>query len=186
MSIIKRYATEDYVESEIDKAIESNVSDGNWVLIENSTLEEDTLVFERTAEPDGTPYNLDAVKLIIKVLPGQEGASYHVAGYDYVGTSAANYIVGGAAVMNAPLSTATETHRGSFVFNASPLYGLYNCWAASGNQGGVMNLTTNTNAQNQTTPTSKKIKRIRLHIYDNKVLLTGTSIEIWGGVRTNA
>lgn len=91
MSIIKRYATEDYVESEIDKAIESKTSEiyvgsdepidpnvdiwinpdgeptqeGVYELIETITIEEDMAV-ERTMEPDGTPYKFSSVAIRAK------------------------------------------------------------------------------------------------------------------------
>ena len=151
------------------------VPEGEWVEIESITLSEGIHVFERTAEPNGAPYNLDAIKIMVKLMPEQGGASYHVTGYDKDNKG----IVGGMALK------VLSANGGYFIFNASPLYGFYNCWAASGNQGGPMQLIANSNGQHQTTPTSKKIKKLSLSVYDQALILAGTTIKIWG-VRANA
>ena len=68
-------------------------ADGDYVLIESLSLTEAVTMFERNSEPDGTPYNLTALKVIVKFIPGQAPGSFIFYGYDSNG----NKIVGGAS-----------------------------------------------------------------------------------------
>lgn len=55
-----------YTKQETDTAIEEATKENQWELIEAFTLEEDMKAIERTAFPDGTIYNLSALKVIAK------------------------------------------------------------------------------------------------------------------------
>ena len=68
-------------------------ADGDYVLIESLSLTDAVTMFERNSEPDGTPYNLAALKVIVKFVPGQVSGGFYFYGYN----SSGNKIVGGAS-----------------------------------------------------------------------------------------
>lgn len=144
------------------------------------TTTEDMLTFERTAEPDGTPYNLRAIKVIVKTPPGQKSGVYDWRCFDYVGTNTGDYFINGLCACLSTESYTVDWHRATAVFVAKPQFGLYDCCSLYGGQGGVMAYCGPANGSSQTVSTDKTIKRFWFMIYDKKPLISGSEIKIWG------
>lgn len=157
-------------------------ADGNYVLIEETTLTEETAQFERSQEPDGTPYNLAAIKLIVKFVPGQTNGAFFC-----FGKNNGIRIVGGASqTLVMPSASGNANYRSTAVFNAKPGYGgFYDCDVAVGGQGGAMAMTRASGGAYTMTDTSQKIQNIQFYLYlnANVPIMAGTEISIYG-VRT--
>lgn len=157
-------------------------ADGNYVLIEETVLTEETSQFERTQEPDGTPYNLAAIKVVVKFVPGQTNGAFFC-----FGENNGIRIVGGASqTLVMPSLSGAASWRSVAVFNARPGYGgFYDCDVAVGGQGGAMAITRAANGAYTMTETSKKIQKVAFYLYSSAELpmITGTEISIYG-VRT--
>ena len=154
-------------------------ADGNYVLIEETVLTEETLLFERTQEPDGTPYNFSAFKLIVKFVPGQMNGAFFC-----FGRNNGIQIIGGASqTLSMPSLSGNANFRSAAVFNARPGYGcFYDCDVATGSQGNAMVLTRSSNGAYTTTETEKKIQSISFYLYYNASvpIIAGTEISIYG------
>lgn len=154
-------------------------ADGNYVLIEETVLTEETLLFERAQEPDGTPYNFSALKLIVKFVPGQTNSAFFC-----FGRNNGIQIVGGASqTLSMPSLSGNANFRSAVVFNARPGYGcFYDCDVAAGSQGSAMVLTRSSNGAYTTTDTAKKIQSISFYLYYNASvpIIAGTEISIYG------
>lgn len=154
-------------------------ADVNYALIEETVLTEETLLFERAQEPDGTPYNFSALKLIVKFVPGQTNGAFFC-----FGKNNGIRIVGGASpTVSMPSLSDNANFRSVAVFNARPGYGcFYDCDVATGSQGSAMVLTRSSGGGYTTTETEKKIQSISFYLYLNASvpLIAGTEISIYG------
>lgn len=159
----------------IDGDVLSVKGSGKWELIESQTLTEDIEKFVRTEEPNGKPYNLSAIKIIIQAAPETTTDYWFPKGYDENGKE----IVGAAGSIPANPAGSQDWYRTSLVFNATPLYGFYDCWVSSGTQGNMMNISRAAGAKHQTQTTETKIAKIDFGLYRG-VLAKNSSYEIWG------
>lgn len=154
-------------------------ADGNYVLIEETVLTEETSQIERAQEPDGTPYNFTAIKVIVKFVPGQTNGAFFC-----FGENNGIRIVGGASqTLVMPSLSGAASWRSVAVFNARPGYGgFYDCDVAVGGQGGAMAITRAANGAYTMTETSKKIQKVAFYLYSSAGLpmITGTEISIYG------
>lgn len=154
-------------------------ADGNYVLIEETVLTEETSQFERTREPDGTPYNLAAIKVVVKFVPGQTKGAFFC-----YGKNNGIRIVGGASqTLAMPSSSSSADFRSVAIFDAKPGYGgFYNCGTAVGSQGSAMAITRSSNGAYTMTETSKKIQSIAFYLFYNTdvQIIAGTEIAIYG------
>ena len=154
-------------------------ADVNYALIEETVLTEETLLFERAQEPDGTPYNFSALKLIVKFVPGQTNGAFFC-----FGKNNGIRIVGGASpTVSMPSLSGSANFRSAAVFNARPGYGcFYDCDVATGSQGSAMVITRSSGGGYTTTETEKKIQSISFYLYYNASvpIIAGTEISIYG------
>lgn len=90
-----------WTETEQKAARERMGADGNYVLIEKTVLTEETSQFERAQEPDGTPYNLAAIKVVVKFVPGQMKGAF----FCYGENSGIRIIGGASQTLSMPSST---------------------------------------------------------------------------------
>lgn len=168
-----------WTDAEQKAARERMGADGNYVLIEETVLTEETSQFERAQEPDGTPYNFTAIKVVVKFVPGQTNGAFFC-----FGENNGIRIVGGASqTLVMPSLSGAASWRSVAVFNARPGYGgFYDCDVAVGGQGGAMAITRAANGAYTMTETSKKIQKVAFYLYSSAVLpmITGTEISIYG------
>lgn len=154
-------------------------ADGNYVLIEETVLTEETSQFERAQEPDGTPYNFAAIKVVVKFVPGQTNGAFFC-----FGENNGIRIVGGVSqTLVMPSLSGAASWRSVAVFNARPGYGgFYDCDVAAGGQGGAMAVTRAANGAYTMTETEKKIQKIYFYLFSSAGLpmITGTEISIYG------
>lgn len=168
-----------WTDAEQQAARERMGADGNYVLIEETVLTEKTLLFERAQEPDGTPYNFSAIRLIVKFVPGQTNGAFFC-----YGKNNGIRIVGGASqTLSMPSLSGNADFRSVAVFNTRPGYGcFYDCDVAAGSQGSAMMVTRSPNGAYTTTETEKKIQSISFYLYLNAIvqIIPGTEISIYG------
>lgn len=165
-----------WTENEQKAARERMGADGNYVLLESLVLAEETTLFERNSEPDGTPYNLIALKVIVKFIPGQKSGGFYFNGFDGRGRT---IVSGASGVIQMPSADSTPTYRSTAVVDVKPLFGLYDCTISSGYQGNAMNVTRAPNGGYQLSPTASKIAKFNFYIY-NAEIISGTEISIYG------
>lgn len=154
-------------------------ADGDYVLIEKTVLTEEIVQFNRTQEPDGTPYNLIALKVIVKFIPGQTSGAIFLYGYD----SSGNRIVGGASEnILMPNADASSAYRSTAVIDIKPLFGMYDCAASQGSQGSPMKITRAPNGDFQLSSTEMKIAEFIFYLYSygSVPIIAGTEISIYG------
>lgn len=155
-------------------------ADGDYVLIESLSLTEAVTVFERNSEPDGTPYNLIALKVIVKFIPGQASGGFYFYGYN----SSGNEIVAGSTEnILMPSADSPSEYRSTAVVDVKPLFGLYDCTASQGAQGIAMKVTRAKNGDYQLSSTESKIAKFDFHLYGSTsiiAIIAGTEIEIYG------
>lgn len=153
---------------------------GTWALLESVTTEEDMLSFERTAEPDGTAYDLRAIKVIVKTPGGQKAGLYDWSAYckDEYGYWV-RHINGVCTCLGNTFEPATG-YVVTAIFEAVPQFGVYKVVSAYGTQGDTMTLVYPSNGNYQTVSAEQHIKRFGFKIYDNVPLLKGSKVEIWG------
>lgn len=154
-------------------------ADGNYVLIEETVLTEETSQFERAQEPDGTPYNLAAIKVVVRFVPGQTNGAFFC-----FGENNGIRIIGGASqTLVMPSLSGAENWRSVAIFNARPGYGgFYDCDVAVGGQGGAMAVTRAANGAYTMTKTEKKIQKVVFYLYSGAgaLMIAGTEISIYG------
>lgn len=154
-------------------------ADGDYVLIESITLTEETTYFERDSEPDGTPYDLIALKVIVKFVPGQTTGAFCFYGYN-----GENRITGGASqVISMPDASGVEWYRSTAVADVKPLFGLYDCMISQGSQGAAMNVARAENGYYQLSSTVLHITKFNFHLYAANgptPCIVGTEIKIYG------
>lgn len=171
-----------WTETEQKAARERIGADGNYVLIEETVLTEETLLFERIQEPDGTPYNFSAISLIVKFVPGQTNGAFFCFGKN----NGIRIIGGESKTLSMPSLSGNANFRSVAVFKARPGYGcFYDCDVAVGSQGSAMEITRSAGGAYTMAETSKKIKSIAFYLYYNTNIkvIAGTEIAIYG-VRT--
>jgi hypothetical protein len=166
----RKYSLDDKIADEVTKQ-----SVFEWVKIESFTTTENVLSIERTAEPDGTPYNLTALKIRVASPPGQAGGIYDISIDDENGR-----IVGVVSTCYGNPDANANWYRSSVMAMFLPMFGQYLPMISSGGQG--MNQTWNgaNNALGLTESTKRRIKRVEFHIYSNIELVAGSEVEIWG------
>ena len=168
-----------WTEAEQKAARERMGADGNYVLIEETVLTEETSQFERAQEPDGTPYNLAAIKVVVKFVPGQMKGAFFC-----YGKNSGTRIIGGASqTLAMPSLSGSADFRSVAIFDAKPEYGgFYNCETAVGSQGSAMPITRSSGGAYTMTETSKKIQSIAFYLYFDTVvqMVAGTEIAIYG------
>lgn len=154
-------------------------ADGDYVLIESLSLTEAVTRFERNSEPDGAPYNLSALKVIVKFIPGQAAGAFFFHGYDGSGSR----IVGGASesISMVPEGSPSD-YRSTALMDVKPLFGLYDCTVSQGRQGSAMRVTRSANGSYQLTSTESKIAKFMFYLYSNSEIpmIAGTEIQIYG------
>lgn len=154
-------------------------ADDNYVLIEETVLTEETAQFERAQEPDGTPYNFSAIRVIVKFVPGQTNGAFFC-----FGKNNGIRIVGGASqTLSMPSSSAHADWRSVAIFNARPGYGsFYDCDVAVGSHGSAMVVTRSSGGAYIFSETEKKIQTIAFYLYfnSNVSMIAGTEISIYG------
>lgn len=169
-----------WTEAEQKAARERMGADGNYVLIEETVLTEETSQFERAQEPDGTPYNLAAIKVVVKFVPGQTKGAF----FCYGKNSGIRIIGGASQALAMPSSSGSANFRSVAIFDAKPGYGgFYNCETAVGSQGSAIEITRSSGGAYTTTEISKKIQSIAFYLYfDTAVqqMVAGTEITIYG------
>ena len=168
-----------WTEAEQKAARERMGADGNYVLIEKTVLTEETSQFERAQEPDGTPYNLAAIKVVVKFVPGQMKGAF----FCYGKNSGIRIIGGASQTLAMPSSSGPTDFRSVAIFDAKPEYGsFYNCKTAVGSQGSAMQITRASGGAYTMTETSKKIQSIAFYLYFETVvqMVAGTEIAIYG------
>lgn len=155
-----------------DYALKSEIPapEGVYELIETITLEEESAI-ERTAEPDGTPYRLDAVFTVI-------GATGEIA------SSNLYYHSGSNAPAFSYIAKKTNAEHGRIVCECVKEYGFWvgkwrNSWSANNitlgtNDFNKMRMTTHTEID--AVKNSPYITRIRT----SGVFPAGSEIQIWG------
>ena len=154
--------------------------DGDYVLIEETVLTEETEQFERAQEPDGTPYNLIALKIIVKFIPGQPSGGLHFFGY---GSSGSKIIIRGASgIIEMPSGDANPAYRSTAVVDAKPLFGLYDCTISHGSQGDSMTTKRGPNGDYQLSSTKIKISKFMFYLNRGGTvpITAGTKISIYG------
>ena len=154
-------------------------ADDNYVLIEETVLTEETAQFERAQEPDGTPYNLAAIKVIVKFVPGQTNGAFFCFGKN----DGVRIIGGASATLSMPSASGNANYRSTAIFNVKPGYGgFYDCDVAVGGQGGAMAVTRAAGGAYTMTDTSQKIQNIQFYLYFNAnvPIIAGTEISIYG------
>ncbi len=165
-----------WTETEQKAARERMGADGDYVLIESLILTEAVTTFERNSEPDGTPYNLIALKVIVKFIPGQTSGGFYFYGFNGSG----KYIVSGASgVIQMPSAGSASSYRSTAVADVKPLFGLYDCTISQGYQGNAMAVTRAANGAYQLSSTQSKIAKFNFYIY-NTEMISGTEIAIYG------
>lgn len=149
--------------------------DGTFELIESITVADEGLsVIERTAEPDGTAYNLSAATLILKVYDTAVMFGTQVIFYN-----GNNKL--GLLLENIPaISYAQETFYSACIYHARPRAGVYEFVSAYGQQGGMMDIHYPNNAEWQTVDTNNKITKIVFSLWNGTTIPVGTVIEIYG------
>ena len=155
------------------------VPEGEWELIETFTLNEDATVIERTAYPDGTPYDLSAVKIKAQFfypIVAQIGTAM-----DFV---CDKKLLGSLVVNVVAHDTGTPLHKSTALYQAKPVGGFYEFICSSGAQGSPMEPVYASNGDFQFVSTKQKIDCIKYRAWDN-IFPAGSYIEIWG-VRANA
>lgn len=158
-------------------ALETEIAElggGTWERIEAITLDEDTNIIERTAHPNGTPYNLAAAKVKVQIFyPITKG----------VGTSVVfksdNTTLGFLVTTIIPFDTGYSSHKSTAIFQAKPVSGTYEFIGADGSQGASMEMFYPSNGDCQFVPTDNKINRIKIEAWSD-TFKAGTYIEIWG------
>lgn len=154
-------------------------TDGDYVLIESLKLAEATQIFERNSEPDGTPYNLIALKVIVKFIPGQASGGL----YFYAHRSSGSIIAGGASERIRMLSAdSNQAYRSTAVVDVKPLFGLYDCTISQGYQGDAMKVTRAANGAYQLSSAEIKIAKFDFNLFGdgNLPIIAGTEISIYG------
>lgn len=168
-----------WTDAEQKAARERMGADGNYVLIEETVLTEETSQFERAQEPDGTPYNFTAIRVVVKFVPGQTNGAFFC-----FGENNGIRIVGGASrTLAMPSLSGAANWRSVAVFNARPGYGgFYDCDVAVGGQGGAMEVTRAANGAYTMTKTENKIQKIAFYLYSSaeSPMIAGTEISIYG------
>ena len=162
------------VSVEGEKLFLSDGSEVKWEQIEYFTLDEEVSKITRSKYLDGSDYNLDAIKVIIKI-------PYPI--YSIIGTGinvySNNKKIGNLVTATNTDSRTNEGYYFSTLYKVVPVYGLYDFIAAKGQQGGEMNISYSANGNYQQVSTDSKINLIELVAWQN-VFLIGTTIEIWG------
>lgn len=150
---------------------------GTWELIENITIEEEGVMsFTRRTEPDGTPYDLRAIKVIIKYPSSTNAGVFDFRCYNNSSPDRLLNVV----VSHLKKSYASDNYRSSAVFVATPKFGVYDVYGLYASQGGPMSYSGPANGEFQTVPATKKINAFSFFIYENIPLDVGMSIEIYG------
>lgn len=158
-----------------DKIADKVTSGANWVKIESFTTTENILSIERTAEPDGTPYDLTALKIRVASPPGQAKGTYDVSVDDENGR-----IIGVVSTCYENAASNANWYRSTVMAMFLPMSGHYLPMISSGGQGGTQTWAGANNALGLTESTKRHIKRVEFHIYSNIELVAGSEVEIWG------
>lgn len=165
-----------WTDAEQQAARERMGADGDYVLIESLILTEAVTTFERNSEPDGTPYNLNALKVIVKFIQGQTSGGFYFYGFNGSG----KYIVSGASgVIQMPSAGSASSYRSTAVADVKPLFGLYDCTISQGYQGNAMSVTRAANGAYQLSSTESKIAKFNFYLYNTEII-SGTEISIYG------
>lgn len=153
--------------------------EGAWEEIETFKVAESGLyVVARQSFPDGTPYNLSAVKAIVNYY-------YPVTNTYGIRMDLNSHGVTLAQLVQQVTGWSDDpTYKSTCVFNALPKSGLYDFYHSYGTQGGAMNLFNPPNGAGQTISTDNKITSINLVHWSGGPVPVGTEISIWG-VRAN-
>lgn len=168
-----------WTDAEKKAARERMGADGDYVLIEETVLTEETSQFERAQEPDGTPYNFAAIKVIVKFIPEQTNGAF----FSYGKNNGVRIIGGASQTLAMPSLSGSANFRSTAVFDAKPGYGgFYDCETAVGGQGSAMAITRSSGGAYTMTETSGKIQSIAFYLYFNTVvqMIAGTEIQIYG------
>lgn len=154
------------------------VPEGEWELIESFTVEVDGyVIIKRTSDPDGTPYNLNAARIISKYkYPVVQ--TYYTAARFFDNINAKDAIVHIGVNIN---KVDGDTSRVSTaLYQCKPVSGLYEPFGATGTHGTPMTVTFPANGNSMNTTTENKIKRIDIQMYQDAKFPAGTYFEIWG------
>ena len=150
-------------------------ADESFELIESITVNEDGLkTIARTAEPDGKPYDLSAVTIILKVY-----------GTDVMLGTQVDYYSGnakiGSLLENIAVTYYTASNKfSSCVYHVRPKAGVYEFVSAYGAHAAMMDVHYPSNADYQTVDASKKITQIEFKLWTATNIPVGTQIEIYG------
>nr|DAU96645.1 MAG TPA: collagen triple helix repeat protein [Caudoviricetes sp.] len=164
-----------WTDAEQKAARERMGTDGNYVLLESLTLAEETTLFERNSEPDGTPYSLIALKVIVKFIPGQTSGGLFFEGYNGSGKL---ITIGTTRGIEMPSADSPPTYRSTAVVDVKPLFGLYDCTISQGAQGNVMIVTRGKDGICQLSSAESKIAKINFYVSNR--FISGTEIAIYG------
>lgn len=152
-------------------------SEGEWELIETITIEEENVqAIRRSAHPDGTPYNLTALKLI---------ASYYypitvpIGNVVHYYSNSGNYELCFHGITVPVNMSEVHSNKSTCVFQAKPNAGVYEFYGACGGQGSNMEMSWPANGNYQLVTTDRKIDNIMFEFYKG-IFPVGSKIEIYG------
>lgn len=153
--------------------------DGQWELLEQGTLTSGALQFERTADADGTPYALRAIKVLFSAASNQaSGTIVWNCWTTDADTGEYKKLLGceSTFIKNALAYSA----RSRAAFLAVPLFGQYLCFAWSGAQGSAMQPTLAANNLYQAADAHKPITKLTLALQESGTIASGAEFTIWG------
>ena len=151
------------------------VDDAEWVKIESFKTTENILSIERTAGPDGTPYDLLALKIRVASPPGQAKGTYDISIDDEKGR-----IIGVVSPCYENKADNANWYRSTVIAMFLPMCGQYLPMISSGSQGATQTWGGANNAAGLTESTARHIKKVECHIYNNIEIVAGSEVEIWG------
>lgn len=154
------------------------VPDGKWELIESFTVEKDGyVIIKRTSAPDGTPYNLNAARIISNYKYPVVQAYYTAARFfDNINAKDAMVHIG----VNINKVDGDTNRVSTALYQCKPVSGLYEPFGATGSQGTPMTVTFPAGGNTMNSTTENKIKRIDIQMYNGGSFPAGTYFEIWG------
>ena len=153
--------------------------DGQWELLEKDSLTTSTKSFERTADANGVPYDLRAIKVLFTAASDQASGTviWNCCTTD-ADTGEYKKMLGCESTFSKNALAYSARCRAGFL--AVPLFGHYLCLSWSGSQGNTMAVTVAANNLFQTVDAQKRITKLILTSNDNLWIEDGAAFEIWG------
>lgn len=153
--------------------------DGQWELLEKDSLDTSTRSFERTADANGVPYDLRAIKVLFTAASDQTSgaAIWNCCTTDADTGEYKKMLSCESTFAKNGLSYSARSRAG---FLAVPLFGHYLCLSWAGSQGNTMAVTVAANNLSQTVDAQKRITKLILTSNENLWIEDKAEFEIWG------